>query len=192
MLTNENNSSSSAFVDNVAAQPVKQLRSGSTTNVHHVHHVDQSLHDDGVAPDVEQRPASGTSQDGLDYKAMVHHLLAKSVELDAKLAQLHTQSPLEMPNGGYEHPFALPTSVVDEPQVVARKPALPILNRTVWIEFKNLYTQEDLYAIDVLMVGAIVSQTNMTDKCPGTSQVLLATPCGGARDERSYRNSQEL
>ncbi|KAI9709709.1 MAG: hypothetical protein M1820_003111 [Bogoriella megaspora] len=89
-----------------------------------------------------------------DNVAVLDMLKAKIMDLEAKLSLVQAQVPPEPANFyGEEHEppeFSMTASAPVDP-LIKRKSARPVLNRVSWVGFKNLYLDEDIFAIDVLM-----------------------------------------
>lgn len=97
-----------------------------------------------------RRPSFSKMNDG-DPSNLLIHLKGKIIDLEAKLALLHTQEP-SASLAGLNVLSTTETAELLPDENVKRKPAKPKLNRIGWLDFKNFYPEEDTFAIDVLMV----------------------------------------
>ncbi|KAI9683767.1 MAG: hypothetical protein M1822_005957 [Bathelium mastoideum] len=130
---------------------VKQTKLEQSLDVHKT--LDSSANPIAKAEQDKHRASiTGLASDA-DNVALLNALTAKVIDLEAKLSQMHARVPPE-PNtfdedkGPLDHSL---TELAPDASPAHRKPAKPMLNRVSWVSFKNLYLDEDVFAIDVLM-----------------------------------------
>jgi len=103
-----------------------------------------------------------------DVAATLSFMKAKILDLESKLSQMQEQvfipaksasAPLSKGNGSHSDKVtAKSPELALEKAEVKRKHAAPLLNRVSWVPFKNVYPDEAVFAIDVLMVPKPFSQ----------------------------------
>ena len=110
---------------------------------------------DANAEQDERRVSIAGRASEADNAAILNVLKAKILDLEAKLSQMPSGIPTE-PTPFYDedkgHFDQVMRELAPEASSAPRKSARPMLNRVSWVPFKNLYPDEDVFAIDVLMV----------------------------------------
>ena len=143
---------SSQMNGDLTPRSVKQVKLETSQDVHE----HRSLLTD-TNPNAEQDispPSLAASVGNVDYAAVLNFMKAKIMDLEAKLSQMQGSAPGESTPfiNGDRHFDSIMTGLAPGEQSVKRKPARPVLNRVSWVPFKNLYPNEDVYAIDILVV----------------------------------------
>jgi hypothetical protein len=157
-LTVDDASSMPPMPGTPTSRPVKQVRLETSLDVHEAGPL---LYTDknGNTEQDKRCVGSATLAGDADYTAILNAMKAKITDLEAKLLQMQTPVPTDFApffNGDVEHPDNLMPELTKEEPSTQRKPAKPLLNRVSWVPFKNLYLDEDVYAVDVLMVLKII------------------------------------
>jgi len=110
-----------------------------------------SWHGDNTSTEPRHDRAGSTGFDG-DYSADLHAIRARFQELEAKMSQIRPGQSDDLRPQDIQHDgFNAETETPLENPRSARIPAVPKLHRIKWVPFKNLYLDEAIYAIDVLM-----------------------------------------
>jgi hypothetical protein len=153
------------------SRSAKQAKLETSLDVHEarITQEDGDTRPNAETDNVNRRTSLAASGGDADVAAVLHFMKAKIIDLEAKLLQMQGQAavsgeaaPASFLNGdGSQFDNAMAEefrqSVLEEP-AVKRKPAIPMLNRVLWVPFKNAYPDEDPYAIDVLMVMRTIPQ----------------------------------
>jgi len=148
-----------------AESPTLQLgKQASSRDVHETRstHVDPELNSYAEIENINRRASIAAAGADADVAATLYFMKAKILDLEAKLSQMQGQALVSVESGSA--PFAngdgthfdnvttgLHEMALEEPEA-KRKPAKPLLNRVPWVPFKNFYPEEDVFAVDVLMV----------------------------------------
>ena len=132
---------------------VKQVKLDRSLDVHEIRNL--STEPDANAERNKRRESGAGYTGDADNAAILDVLKAKVIDLEAKLLQMHART-LPEPTPAYDEEIApLNRAMIEPPQdilLTSRKAARPMLNRVSWVSFKNLYLDEGVFAIDVLMV----------------------------------------
>lgn len=142
------------FPKSPMSRPAKQARLDTSLDIHALGPL-SSTTDTNVGADQERYRANSITTVGDDVdNASLSVLKAKIKDLETKLLQKYASGSNDFspfPNGDMDHIDEITEAITKEP-AVQRRPAKPLLNRVSWVAFKNLYLDEEVYAVDVLMV----------------------------------------
>lgn len=203
MATNSKRASSPTLEDDSSPKtespmprPVKQVKLETSIDVHESRYL---LADDNTASEQDRRRLSvALPPTDIDHAAILNVMNAKIIDLEAKISQLQAPVALDsapLINGVGQFDNIITDLVPDEPPA-KRKPAMPMLNRVAWLGFKNLYPDEAVYAIDVLVVIQPNARYNtlqgLTNTPIGGTEILLATARRRTRDEGPCRSREKL
>jgi hypothetical protein len=145
------------------SRSAKQVKLDTSVDVHETRipqeDEDTNLH--AKTDNINHRAGLTASSGDADLATVLHFMKAKIVDLEAKLSHIQGQAtisgesdPSSFVNGdGNQFDNVMGAEFHQSaPEEAKRKPAIPMLNRVPWIPFKNVYPDEDPYAIDVLLV----------------------------------------
>jgi hypothetical protein len=153
------------------SRSAKQAKLETSLDVHEtrITQEDGDTRPNAETENINRRASLAASGGDADVAAVLHFMKAKIIDLEAKLSQMQGQAtvsgeaaPTSFLNGdGSQFDNAMAEefrqSALEEP-AAKRKPAISMLNRVRWVPFKNVYPDEEPYAIDVLMVIRINPQ----------------------------------
>lgn len=137
--------------DSPMSRPVKQIKLEKSLDIYESHKIptdSNQLFEDNRRPSLADVPGDA------ENAAVLTHLKAKIIDFEAKLSQMQNPAAGEhVPflNGDTQFDIFVAPHPPKEP-LAKREPARPMLNRIPWLNFKNFYPNEAVFAIDVLIV----------------------------------------
>lgn len=152
------------------SRSAKQAKLETSLDVHETRVVQENGDQKPCAEiDSTNRGASLAAPDpDADDATVLRFMKAKIIDLEAKLSmkgqatvpgEIGTSSLLNGDGIRFDNGIAEDfCQSVEEKPAAKRKPAIPMLNKVPWVPFKNVYPDEDPYAIDVLLVRDTILQ----------------------------------